>query len=614
MARTKSKKSQQISSSHSKIEGRLSGSQCANFCCFIIILSLLAALPLLLLHRNTNEKQDLTEISASIAKLEKEHKNLMQMIATLEREAQRGEQQHAPGAPKMSNIPGFSTALHTLGQDHDLNMKVVPPMAVAGAGPLHTAGSAEMPVAAVGGAAGAGTEAPEPITFNTPSSAESQSVLVVGGTDGSGTRRVVQILTQLGVTMVSEDPETYDIHADAVGGWPPVVGPIIEQTKTLAYDPSMLPQPLQAKMKDALGKLLEIAEGDSVKPTSYVLAKGGALPRPKGISVSRIKYGFKAPVAMALAPYWAYMLPHFRLLHVLRDGRDIAFSANQGPVQKFYAYMYGFKNERDEVKAIRLWSDWNAQLKQWAQGRVGGFGGVSGSDSKKSFGYFAIHSEDLVDESKDVRFAAIAQLAKWVGSDISDKELCCLAMRGSQFMGSHDRTEKNGVGANVLTKRYGKWRQLVGRDVDLKTKLESVGKQGLEEFGYEPMRRLPGSGAEVGGRTCTLSPEACGIVVAEAAAKEKENAASWGIEGVCSVRGGVDYKGGDIDNLSIAGQGVGAGTVDKTLCCQRCRSSAGCQHFTIDVQQGVCYLKHSKGVETKIDDWGKHLVSGDMLI
>ena len=45
--------------------------------------------------------------------------------------------------------------------------------------------------------------------------------------DGSGTRRVVQILSQLGVLMVSEDPETYDIHADIVGGWPRVVLPVL---------------------------------------------------------------------------------------------------------------------------------------------------------------------------------------------------------------------------------------------------------------------------------------------------------------------------------------------------------------------------------------------------
>jgi hypothetical protein len=139
-----------------------------------------------------------------------------------------------------------------------------------------------------------------------------------------------------------------------------------------------------------------------------------------------------------------------------------------------------------------------------------------------------------------------------------------------------------------------------------------VGQRALEDFGYEPMRPLSGSGASVGGRTCALTAEDCGIVAAEVASRDKENAASWGIEGVCGVRGGVDYKGGDIDNVSIAGPD-GSGTVDKTVCCQRCRSTAGCRHFTIDVQQGVCYLKHSKGVETKVDDWGKHLVSGDML-
>ena len=44
---------------------------------------------------------------------------------------------------------------------------------------------------------------------------------------------------------------------------------------------------------------------------------------------------------MTLAPYWAHLLPHFRFLHVLRDGRDIAFSANQGPVEKFFTAMYG---------------------------------------------------------------------------------------------------------------------------------------------------------------------------------------------------------------------------------------------------------------------------------
>jgi hypothetical protein len=34
--------------------------------------------------------------------------------------------------------------------------------------------------------------------------------------------------------MVSEDPETYDIHGDLMGGWPPVVNPVLQvRTETL---------------------------------------------------------------------------------------------------------------------------------------------------------------------------------------------------------------------------------------------------------------------------------------------------------------------------------------------------------------------------------------------
>lgn len=83
---------------------------------------------------------------------------------------------------------------------------------------------------------------PKPLQYSTTNSGanDSQAVLVVGGTDGSGTRRVVQVLTELGVTMVSEDPETYDIHADIIGGWPPIVKPVISATKSLLYDPTSL--------------------------------------------------------------------------------------------------------------------------------------------------------------------------------------------------------------------------------------------------------------------------------------------------------------------------------------------------------------------------------------
>eukprot|EP01034_Spumella_vulgaris_P001173 gene1173-1556_t len=174
---------------------------------------------------------------------------------------------------------------------------------------------------------------PPPIIFeSSPVATEdtpSPSVLVVGGTDGSGTRRVVQILTELGVTMVSEDPETYDIHADLVGGWPEVVRPVLKETKSLLYNPMELSSNVKKTIGSHLQRLLNQVKADSIKPTSHRLAVGGVLPKTKGASASKVAYGFKAPVAMTLSPWWAELLPHFKLLHVVRDGRDIAFSANQ---------------------------------------------------------------------------------------------------------------------------------------------------------------------------------------------------------------------------------------------------------------------------------------------
>jgi hypothetical protein len=75
-------------------------------------------------------------------------------------------------------------------------------------------------------------------------------------------------------------------------------------------------------------------------------------------------------VAMTLAPWFAHVVPHFRFIHVLRDGRDISFSANQGPVDKFYDSMFGHDLSRSSpVKAIRLWSVWNTDVNNWAKDR-----------------------------------------------------------------------------------------------------------------------------------------------------------------------------------------------------------------------------------------------------
>ena len=352
---------------------------------------------------------------------------------------------------------------------------------------------------------GTDTDISDTMTFDSatglPSSGqENRAMLVVCGTDGSGTRRVVQTLTQLGVLMTSEDPETYDIHGDLMGGWPPVVKPIVKAAGTLNYNPmdrtnSKISQPLHDRSMTQLRRLVDKAEQDSQKPESHKLAVGGALKRPFHTDATKVSFGFKAPVAMTLAPYWALMRPKFKLLHVVRDGRDIAFSANQGPVQKFFNDMYGPNvrkiSANPKIRAIKLWSDWNTQIYQWAQTYTKSIREQSASGS--AFSYLGFHAEDIASSDVLIRYRAISELASFVGSTVTPSKMCCMAHASAQFMGSHDRMDRKAVQARnqgneqkELSKRYGKWRAAVGNNKQLERELNDAGKDGLALFGYEP--------------------------------------------------------------------------------------------------------------------------------
>ena len=438
---------------------------------------------------------------------------------------------------------------------------------------------------------------PKPITLSSSNIQNAKkSILIVGGTDGSGTRKVVDILRQLGVLMVSEDPETYDIHADSVAGWPTIVNPILSETKSLNYDISTLTQTLQQSIKEQLHTLINKAAEDSKKPTSYRLAVGGALPRPENKDASNILFGFKAPVAMTLAPLWAHIIPNFRFLHVLRDGRDIAFSANQGPVEKFYHLMYNKDNKGNEEKAITLWSDWNTQIKVWAENYVENL-----ADPEKSFGYFALHSEDLVSPSLPVKFSAISYLAEWVGSTLSEDELCCLALDESVFMGSHDRSSGKGNPKSNLESRYGKWKNILKGNNELSTKMHSMGKDGLSMFGYEPLRELATAASTTKtGYICKVDNVKC--MKAKGVADLKE-ADGFSYHGICHVKIGVDYKGGDIITKDLSAE-----VNDNGACCRHCKLTPGCTAWTYNKGDFMCYLKNSDVIEIKNR---MHLVSGN---
>ena len=305
---------------------------------------------------------------------------------------------------------------------------------------------------------------------------------------------------------------------------------------------------------------------------------GGVLPHPANVTVQAVLYGFKAPVAMTLAPCFAEQSPHFKFVHVVRDGRDIAFSANQGPVNKFYEVMYGRSSSSSssssskgkgrgvmddgihrypgELKGIKLWSDWNSQIYSWADSYHDAVERMS--TSSRSFGYFALHSEDLVSDQLSVKYTVISQLAAFVGSSLSPTAICCLVLQETEFMGSHDRSRVRKQYANAqLSVRYGKWRREVEEGTALFNQLHSYGKEGLQLFGYEPLRAAAEEGDQ-SSVSCSASMKDQCVFDEEEEEEEKgdgykggkgrrvpqrdDNSYSDG--GMCAVVKGVDYAKG----------------------------------------------------------------------
>jgi hypothetical protein len=112
-----------------------------------------------------------------------------------------------------------------------------------------------------------GERLPSPISFTQVGNRFDPAVLVVCGTDGSGTRRVTEVLSELGAKMVYQDTATYDIHGKnrlMPNGWPEAVTPVLKQTHSLYYNVDDLPTGLKRTTLDRLSLLIDNTEVDNV--------------------------------------------------------------------------------------------------------------------------------------------------------------------------------------------------------------------------------------------------------------------------------------------------------------------------------------------------------------
>ena len=94
--------------------------------------------------------------------------------------------------------------------------------------------------------------------------------------------------------MVVDDRGTNDVHADEMGGWPPVVRPVLEETHSADYEVGALSRSLATRTLSALARLLRATAG-----------KAQHNRRSAKLAATGVTWGIKAPVSMLLAPFLA---------------------------------------------------------------------------------------------------------------------------------------------------------------------------------------------------------------------------------------------------------------------------------------------------------------------
>jgi hypothetical protein len=162
---------------------------------------------------------------------------------------------------------------------------------------------------------------------------------VIGATGGSGTRVMAKLLRRGGTyigTRLNEAEDAIEIGL-FLNDWIP---PYIESEHK--------GKPMKPEAREAMSQNFQEALSRHLQ----------SLPDRGN------PYGWKEPRSIYLLPFLHAQLPGFRFLHLIRDGRDMAFSANQNQLNKYGGAMIPpeLAGWPRPVRSIALWS----RINQWA--------------------------------------------------------------------------------------------------------------------------------------------------------------------------------------------------------------------------------------------------------
>lgn len=234
--------------------------------------------------------------------------------------------------------------------------------------------------------------------------------VVIGGTGGSGTRLFARLARAAGFHLgadlnISEDQlEIADFYDRWLNRW--------------LLDPDGCDAPMRIHL-------------------AWVIERHRA-GRPEGEP-----WGWKEPRSIFLLRFLDAALQGMRFVHVVRDGRDMAFSKNRHQLRKHGATFLGSEGELSPHRSIALWARLNGGAADYGEGRMGER-------------YLRLRFEDMLDDP--------------------DRE----AARLARFLQA-DQRRLAGAVALEPPASAGAWRR---RDPETIAGLERVAGEALGRFGY----------------------------------------------------------------------------------------------------------------------------------
>lgn len=169
--------------------------------------------------------------------------------------------------------------------------------------------------------------------------------VIIGGTGGSGTRVVVQIIRKAGFFMGENvnDAEDAKDFFEFYENW---INQFLKVNKAIhaANEP----------------KIEDLMREDFLK---CICA------HTKPIQGLDKNWGWKNPRSIYLLPFFHRMFPKMKYIHLIRDGRDMAYSSNQNQVIKHADIILGkeFINSSLVVRAAALWNAINLSVADYGE-------------------------------------------------------------------------------------------------------------------------------------------------------------------------------------------------------------------------------------------------------